>query len=291
MLIKTTPANNFTIIENHILKDNTLSIGARMLYAICQSFNDEWSINTKHLGSLLNVSEAMVRKYRNELIEAGLLEFMQLRDAKGKLTQETLYKFKKTQLSEVVLEETPEAEVFTSDFKESEAQNADVESTQPPKNADSIRLKQNPYTDKFLHNNINIYKNINSNKEPRETFYLLMQSYKIFKDNTKQKRQTHSNINQALEALNTQEKLAYQDFISYRKEKGFMAKSTINSIIKDFIKLKNEGADLRACVDLCINRGWSGIMCAKESLARSNAPKRGSGQQPRANNALANLTI
>ncbi|BAM33071.1 hypothetical protein HW260_01175 [Helicobacter cinaedi] len=93
MIQKNQQLNNFTILSSDILRDKSLSMGARMFYALAQSFSDDWNINIKHFAKLLNVSEASVRKFRNELVNASLLAYSQVRDEKGKLTQESVYTF------------------------------------------------------------------------------------------------------------------------------------------------------------------------------------------------------
>lgn len=93
MIQKNQQLNNFTILSSDILHDKSLSMGARMFYALAQSFSDGWNINIKHFAKLLNVSEASVRKFRNELVNASLLAYSQVRDEKGKLTQESVYTF------------------------------------------------------------------------------------------------------------------------------------------------------------------------------------------------------
>lgn len=262
MIQKDQQINNFTILSSDILRDESLSIGARMFYALAQSFSDEWNINIKHFAKLLNVSEASVRKFRNELVNAGLLQYSQIRDEKGKLTQESVYTFNK-------LEIIQSQYVDSIDSQEQEAQNSISVESYPFKHLSA-------YGDSADISNNNKSSNINSNKSPKPTtlFLIISQSFKFFKDTKLSPKSTKFKESLPLESYTEQELQAYKDFIAYRKEKGFLAKSTINSIIKDFEKLKMQNADIVLCVETCINRGWSGLLKAHEALLRYESFKK-----------------
>ena len=265
MIQKDQQINNFAILSSDILRDESLSMGARMFYALAQSFSDEWNINIKHFAKLLNVSEASVRKYRNELVSAGLLQYSQIRDEKGKLTQESVYTFNTI---EVVDSQYVSEKVENLDSVEQEATNAENVESHPFKHLSA-------YGDSADISNNNKSSNINSNKSPKPTalFLKITQSFKSFKD-TKSTPRTNFKETLSLESYTEQELQAYKDFIAYRKEKGFLAKSTINSIIKDFEKLKMQNADIVLCVETCINRGWSGLLKAHEALLRYESFKK-----------------
>ncbi len=262
MIQKDQQINNFTILSSDILRDESLSMGARMFYALAQSFSDEWNINIKHFAKLLNVSEASVRKYRNELVSAGLLQYSQIRDEKGKLTQESVYTFNKLEIIQSQC-------VGSIDSQEQEAQNSISVESYPFKHLSA-------YGDSADISNNNKSSNINSNKSPKPTalFLTISQSFKSFKDTKLSPKSTKFKESLPLESYTEQELQAYKDFIAYRKEKGFLAKSTINSIIKDFEKLKMQNADIVLCVETCINRGWSGLLKAYEALLRYESFKK-----------------
>lgn len=262
MIQKDQQINNFTILSSDILRDESLSMGARMFYALAQSFSDEWNINIKHFAKLLNVSEASVRKYRNELVSAGLLQYSQIRDEKGKLTQESVYTFNKLEIIQSQC-------VDSIDSQEQEAQNSISVESYPFKHLSA-------YGDSADISNKNKSSNINSNKvqKPTALFLTISQSFKSFKDTKLSPKSTKFKESLPLESYTEQEIQAYKDFIAYRKEKGFLAKSTINSIIKDFEKLKMQNADIVLCVETCINRGWSGLLKAHEALLRYESFKK-----------------
>jgi hypothetical protein len=67
----------FTQIPNVILRDASLSAGARVTYAVLQSFAwqaDECWVGQKKLGELVGVKERSIQNYLGELTAAGLLE-------------------------------------------------------------------------------------------------------------------------------------------------------------------------------------------------------------------------
>ena len=126
MIYKTQNTANFTIIDSEILRDESLSMGARMFYALAQSFSDCWNINIKHFAKILGVSEASVRKFRNELVSADILHFEQKRDEKGKLTQESVYTFKGF---EVVEQEQAESDYFCRSERSEESTQKSADSS------------------------------------------------------------------------------------------------------------------------------------------------------------------
>lgn len=70
----------FTQIPNVILRDSSLSAGARLTYALLQSFAwqaDECWVGQKKLGELAGVKERAIRTYLTELEDAGLLQIEQ----------------------------------------------------------------------------------------------------------------------------------------------------------------------------------------------------------------------
>lgn len=70
----------FTQLPNAILRDASLSAGARLTYAMLSSFawqDDECWVGQKKLGELVGVKERAIRGYLGELEEAGLLEITQ----------------------------------------------------------------------------------------------------------------------------------------------------------------------------------------------------------------------
>lgn len=243
MIEKNIPKQNFVILDNNVLKDNSLSIGARMFYALLQSFPKQWQVNLKHIAEILNVSEASVRKYRNELVSAGVLKYHQEVDDKGRFNGKMIYTFLHINIEqEDRASESPKAIEFSPIAKK-------------PANGES-----------YTHNNIEYINNINSKEPNQKLLFLVLTSLKNFEDKSKSPPKYRQSLPQ--ECFTEQERQSFKAFIAYRKERGFLAKSTIDSIIRDFETLKKANADIQACVDLCINRSWSGLLKANEALKR-----------------------
>lgn len=269
MIEKNQKLSNFTIISSELIRDESLSIGARMFYALAQSFADEWNINIKHFAKILGVSEASVRKYRNELVNAGVLQYTQIRDERGKLTNESIYTFTSF---EIIESQNVDNDISQEEFKKAK-ETANTQ-THPFKHLSA-------YGDSVDINKINNLNNINSNKKqnPSALFLTIQKSFKSFKDTKNTARQIFKK-SLSLESYTPQEIQAYKDFIAYRKEKGFLAQSTIQSIIRDFEKLKKQNAPIVLCVETCINRGWSGLLKAYEALLRYESFKKPSAKSP-----------
>lgn len=70
----------FTQIPNAILRDPSISAGARLTYAMLSSFawqSDECFVGQAKLAKLLGVGDRQLRRYLTELEEVGLLEITQ----------------------------------------------------------------------------------------------------------------------------------------------------------------------------------------------------------------------
>lgn len=70
----------FTQIPNAILRDSSISAGARLTYGLLSSFawqSDECFVGQRKLGELAGVGDRQIRKYLTELEGAGLLEVTQ----------------------------------------------------------------------------------------------------------------------------------------------------------------------------------------------------------------------
>ena len=74
---------NFTIIANHILRDNRVSLKARGLYATIQGFPDSWNMSIKGLESILKDGKDSIRASLKELIEFGYIEYSKFQNEKG----------------------------------------------------------------------------------------------------------------------------------------------------------------------------------------------------------------
>ena len=71
--------NNFTVIDNAIFKDNTLSMKAKGLLCQMLSLPDDWNYSIAGLVTLVNDGESAVRAALKELEEAGYFRREQVR--------------------------------------------------------------------------------------------------------------------------------------------------------------------------------------------------------------------
>ncbi len=65
---------NYTIIPNDLIRDNSVSDRARFIFCLLASKPDDWVFYNKALARELNYSVDTLRKYINELIQQGWIE-------------------------------------------------------------------------------------------------------------------------------------------------------------------------------------------------------------------------
>lgn len=80
------PKNNFTMIPNELLFNESLSVNARLIASIIISFPSNFIVNTNYLTKLTNKSRLSVLNAIKELKESGILILEKLRDKKGQFT-------------------------------------------------------------------------------------------------------------------------------------------------------------------------------------------------------------
>lgn len=85
--------NNFTLLNNNVLRDSRLSLKAKGLLALMLSFPDDWQFREGHLQSLSTDGRDSYRTGIKELMAAGYIQREQTRDAQGRLasTKLTVY--------------------------------------------------------------------------------------------------------------------------------------------------------------------------------------------------------
>lgn len=76
---------HFTIIPNEVLRDETISIKARGLLAMLMTYSDDWHFNAKHLRKVSGMGRDQFEGAMRELREAGYVDTVTCRDAKGRL--------------------------------------------------------------------------------------------------------------------------------------------------------------------------------------------------------------
>lgn len=83
--------NCFTIIDNSFIRNQDLSLQARGLMAILLSNADDWPINLENLRKVANIGKDTCGKYINELINAGYIVRIRVKDNKGILRSVTYH--------------------------------------------------------------------------------------------------------------------------------------------------------------------------------------------------------
>lgn len=73
MNIKNNIKKNFTIVPNELILDNSLSDRARFIFVYMASKPDDWNFYMGNMCKELKLSEDTIRKYINELSDAGWL--------------------------------------------------------------------------------------------------------------------------------------------------------------------------------------------------------------------------
>lgn len=71
--IKKIKSNNFTVIDNHILRDKNLSIKSVGLFCILWSLPDDWDFSVRGMASILKDGESCIRTAIKELQDNGYL--------------------------------------------------------------------------------------------------------------------------------------------------------------------------------------------------------------------------
>lgn len=78
MLLHTPPTQNFTRIDNGVLKLNNLSHSARLLYWFYAAQKPNRTYNDRYVMEGLGLSASSLKRRKRELKEAGLLEVKQI---------------------------------------------------------------------------------------------------------------------------------------------------------------------------------------------------------------------
>ncbi|PZT47713.1 hypothetical protein B6S12_07580 [Helicobacter valdiviensis] len=249
MIHKAKISKEYTKISNDFIKDEVLSISAKMVGILLLSLPSNWKVNISYLAKTLSIGEQSIRKAIKELIDNKILERYQEKK-KGKFSDEVHYRF---------LGEIQEDEIFTKEqeIKEKEIiENLEFsykvnESLQEPKNSNSHRLTNSPMTEILP-----TYKE-RINYKKRES--ILRQSKKVI-DLSLVFKKPKKEIDLNLDFLSKTELESCEAFFAYRKEKDKkLTLSTKKAIINKLKAYKANGEDICKIIANSIERGWSGL--------------------------------
>lgn len=270
MIVKTEYKTDYTKVSNAFIRNETLSINAKMVGILLLSLPNAWNVNVNYLAKMLSVGETTIRKAIKELIDNAIIKRMQGK-TKGRFNEEMYYEFIEKQEQEFLIKEeeitepkTLENLEFNYNLNQPLQEQQQVEEVlKEPKNSDFHRLIESPITE-----NVMTYKDRVYYKK-RES--ILTQSQKIINLSNlfrKPKKDIELNFND----FSKQELESIQAFFAYRKEKQRkLALSTKKSILDNLRRLKEEGEDIIKIIQTSINRGWSGLF--KENKSQSFMPK------------------
>lgn len=93
MIIRVDKTKDYTVIANHALNDNRLSLKAKGLWAFIMTKPDTWKVNYRGLQSQLKEGKSAILSSMKELEEAGYLKRGSIRNKDGTYQQgdATLY--------------------------------------------------------------------------------------------------------------------------------------------------------------------------------------------------------
>lgn len=290
MIFFSNPKNNFTMLDNKIAQDDSLSLQARGLYWIIRSFGINWKINRKHLAKKACISINTLGKYLNELFQAGLLQTIQIRDDKGRFTNEIEYIFNDIdEIQEINLDteqlEYNQLESIHKDLETKINENELVEN-------ENIQQTKSGYLNFGEH--INIYsinkteidsakvaKGNNKTKQYAviDLLKLHKQCYEAIKKTKdkflKQKTKDKNSLDAFLNALTEQEANKYHEFIAYRTEANngrALKQTTKKAIQRNILRLKQQGQNILEVIQRSIDQGWLGLFAieAKKQYVKTN---------------------
>lgn len=261
MIIKQQCTQNFTIVPNSILRNSNLSLQAIGLCAYILSLPKEWKINIEQICLNLDISKNTAYKYLKELIQAGILKKARLKDEEGRFTNEAIYFIQNNGENE--LEKPQEnttkplpkiCEMVSVDKTSQKALKSDIPTTSQNLNAINKDSKD---------------KKRESKNKPKSHFYILQ--------SLDQKRlfslcfaREPKNTQLDTSSLNLQEKVAFERFIAYRKQKHRLTLATQQAILERFLKAKALGItpqEIEKAVEKSIMQGWQGIFFKQDSKA------------------------
>lgn len=168
--------NNYTQVNNDMLRNSELTWGAKGLLAYMLSRPNDWNFNMKEIGSNASESYGMTQKFMKELIEHNYIIRIKrgVKGIKGKF--ETLYYFNDRPFTkEEMVEITGKESIPTTEhFNDSRKQRLSLSTT----DVFNDERKSGSYTN--TENNTNTEKDTKKEKEKREE-----EEIKTFKEDKK----------------------------------------------------------------------------------------------------------
>lgn len=256
MILSKPVTKNFTKIRNDIITNKNLSIHARFLFVYIASLPENWNLNLQAVSAALDMSLRSTQRALKELLDEGILKKTQIRHENGRFSPNSIYIFEF--LEDEVIDEELEVSHFFHLAQREKAQAQQEQSTQEAQ--DEPRAKNPPAEFCRLNktNNINktnIYRLANANK---------VILFELWDKGFKQKQAKLP----LPDTFTLEEQEAIRRFITYRKERGRVTKSTQDSILAKVKALKQAGHNVGECVEKSISCGWIGLFAPKSTPKR-----------------------
>ena len=224
---------NFSIYDNNILQDCSLSLEARGLYCFMASLPDEWDFSYERLAKANNCGYDRIKRIMDELINSGLIAREFYNNEKGnRKSNYFIYDYSSKPTKEVPIDEKPTKEIPR---KEKVGDNIKKENIQNKKNNKEINL-------------LNIKKEKKEKKPAKDLlkdeainlFYSFENEIKFF------------NIDD------------WAEWVDYKLEKE--TKITLATFKKNIKQLISFGENAKQSIDVSISSNWSGLFAVKEQI-------------------------
>lgn len=274
MFIYNTPKNNFTIIPNEVLDNETLSMQALALYVKLRRHSATWSLNVKAFAKKCNLSLNTFYKYLKELYEANLLKRVQCKDEKGRYSKEVAYIF----TDSISIEEAEVEIEFLENKKVKELENELKEKLEK----DEPESKNSELLNFVKLNNIIDSNNTKESSKPQKFALIDLQNlWKQCKDYLQKEKESklrkkdieNQELFRFTSLLSECEVKAYENYIAYRSEKKKLSKHTLKRIQSKFLTLKREGQNMQEVVENTILKAWTDLYPIQSKKERERVEK------------------
>lgn len=228
---------NFSIYDNNILQDCSLSLEARGLYCFMASLPDDWDFSYERLAKANNCGYDRIKRIMDELMESGLIAREFYNNEKGnRKSNYFIYDYSSMPSNENPLVENPTKENPTKEIPSKE------------KVGDNIK-KENIQSNK-------IKKEKNIKKEKKSSKEILRdEAINLF-----------NSLENAIKHFSLQDWLEWVDYKLNKESKITMA--TFSKNIKQLISF---GENAKQIMDRSIGSGWSGLFEIKTQCNSSKS--------------------
>lgn len=285
----TPPKSNFSVISNKLIRDENLSIGARMLAIFVLSLPKDFKLNSTFLAKNFHISTRTLQRYIKELIDSSYLIKQQAKNKDGSFNKFSLYIFideNTNALFESLEEEEKQPNENTQETtqKDSSCQEGINETLEryTPQESEHLRRdadnkEQNKtqnthfeHCDKKPHADFCPPYKINNIEQKNKN--LLACSFfdkKILFISLKKQLKKKNVLNESYEGFLDDEVQEIKNFFAYRLERDKkLTPSTKKYILARLKSFKNEGYNIKHIIQTSILNSWQGLFKPKETKAQ-----------------------